>query len=224
MRRTNVAALAVALTGAVGCVPTVTHSPRIEPGPSAEMSIGFGGIGDTMPGWPPFGFPPASAGLAFGWRDTSLDAGLRFGAGLDIPFEFDLDAYAQIPSRLLLGFDGGVGVGALVPSPAATVPMPYAELGRIRGDRGPYAIVAYIHQRVDANRVFGPGAIRRDDGLSTTLAYQFSDGVVRARPFATLVFGHRYIKECMGKFSDCSSLATPHALFVGLSVERAFRR
>lgn len=189
------------------------------------MSVGFGGIGDTMPGWPPFALPPLSAGLAFGLRDTSLDAGLRFGAGLDSPFELELDAYVQLPSRLLLGLDGGVGVGALIPSLAATLPMPYAELGRIRGDRGPYAIVGYIHQRADTNRVFGPGAIRRDDGFATTLAYQLSDGgVIRARPFATLVFGHRYIKECMGRFSDCSSLAAPRALFVGLSVERLLRR
>ena len=188
------------------------------------MSVGFGGIGDTARGWPPFGFPPASAGGAFGWRDTSLNAGVRFGAGLSLPGEFDIDAYAQIPSRLLFGLDGGVGVSALVPSIAATAPTPYAELGRIRDDRGPYAIVAYIHQPADTNRVFGAGAIRRDDGVAATLAYQFSDGRLRGRPFATFVFGHRFIKECMGKFSDCSSLATPRALFVGLSVERSIRR
>ena len=187
-----------------------------------DMSIGLGGTGDTMPGWPPFAIPPATLGGAFGWRDSSLDSGLRFGAALAYP-GFDLDAYLQFPRRLLLGLDGAVGVSALVPSPAATAPMPYAELGRIRGDRGPYAIVAYIHQPLDTNRIFGPGAIRRDDGLATTLAYQWSDSVGRVRPFATLVFGHRFIKECMGKFSDCSSLAAPHALFVGLSVERPIR-
>jgi len=143
---------------------------------------------------------------------------------MSVFISFEADAYIQLPRRLLLGLDGGVGVSALWPSPAGTVPTPYAELGRVRSDRGPYAIVAYIHQTVDTNRVFGPGAIRRDDGLATTLAYQFSDGVIRARPFATLVFGHRFIKECMGKFSDCSSLATPRALFAGLSLERALRR
>jgi hypothetical protein len=165
-----------------------------------------------------------SAGAAFGWRDSSFDAGLRLGAGFNLPGEFDFDAYVQFPRRLLLGLDGGVGVSALVPSPAATSPMPYVDLGRIRDDRGPYVIVAYVHEPVDTNRIVGAGAIRRDDGLATTLAYQLSDGRVRARPFATLVFGHRFIKECMGRFSDCSSLAAPRALFVGLSVERSIHR
>jgi hypothetical protein len=136
----------------------------------------------------------------------------------------DRDAYVQIPRLLLLGLDGGVGVSALVPSPAATTPMPYADLGRIRNDRGPYAIVAYIHQRTDTNRVFGPGVIRRDDGLATTLAYQLSDGTRRARPFATLVLGRRFIKECMGRFSDCSALPPPRTLILGLSIERSIRR
>jgi hypothetical protein len=187
------------------------------------MSMGLGGTVDTTRGWPPFAIPPVTLGGAFGWRDTSLDAGVRFGAETSL-FEFEFDAYVQLPRRLLLGLDGGVGVEALVPAIAATVPMPYAELGRIRGDRGPYAIVGYVHQRADTNRIFGPGAIRRDDGLATTLAYQLSDGRVRARPFATLMLGHRYIKQCMGKFSDCSTLAAPRALFVGLSVERSLRR
>jgi len=189
-----------------------------------DVAVEFGGIGDTMPGWPPFVFPPSSDGLAYGWRDTSLDMGLRIGAGVSVFIAVEADVYLQLPRRLLLGLDGGVGVSALWPSPAGTVPMPYAELGRIRSERGPYAIIAYIHQRVDTNRVFGVGAIRRDDGLATTFAYQFSDGVMRARPFATAVFGHRYIKQCMGRFSDCSSLARPRALFVGLSLERPLRR
>jgi hypothetical protein len=188
-----------------------------------EMSVALSGPPDTMPGWPPFLLPPLSGAFAYGWRGDSTDVGLRFGAGAGGAFQLELDAYLQFPRRLLLGLDGGVGVGALLPSLAATAPMPYAELGRIRSDRGPYVILGYIHQPLDTNRVFGPGAIRRTDGWATTLAYQLSDGVIRARPFATVAVGHRYIKECMGKYSDCSSYAPPREVFVGLSLERSLR-
>src|SRR5215475_14905658 len=108
-RRTNVAVLVASLTCAIGCVPSVTHSPRVEPGPAMDVAVEFGGIVDTMPGWPPFVFPPSSDGLAYGWRDTSLDMGLRIGAGVSVFIAFEADVYLQLPRRLLLGLDGGVG-------------------------------------------------------------------------------------------------------------------
>src|SRR5215831_7149387 len=114
-RRTNVAALAVALTCVTGCVPSVTHGPRVEPGPSAEFSLGLNSPGRRADegGWPPFLFSPASTNLAYGVRDDSLDLGLRLAGGVSAMLQLEADAYAQLPRRILLGLDGGVGVAAI---------------------------------------------------------------------------------------------------------------
>jgi hypothetical protein len=223
MRRTNVAAIALALT--CGCVPAVTHAPRVEPGPSMELSAGVAGIPATRgtPGYSGFVPSPATIGGAYGWRNDSLDVGLRVGGGVNFIFALDLDAYLQLPRRALLGLDGGIGVGAVIPSIASTAPMPYLELGLVRSGRGPFAVVGYVHQSIDTSKVEGP-EIRHDDGLSATVACQFSDGRTRVRPYASALVGHRYPMQCMGKFSDCSAYARPFTMFIGLSLERVLRR
>ena len=221
MRRTNVAALAVALTYTVACVPSVTHGPRVEPGPSAELSVGLNSPSGRAPdegGWPPFGFPPFSGGLGYGLRDDSLDLGVRLSGGITMMLQLQSDVYAQLPRRALLGLDGGVGVAAIYPSLASAAPMPYAELGWVRSGNGPYAVVGYVHEAVDTNAVQGT-EVRHTDGWVTTLVYQFSHMNGRVRPFATVVFGRKYRLHCFGKFSDCSTFPPPRAFFAGVSIE-----
>jgi hypothetical protein len=137
--------------------------------------------------------------------------------------QLDADIYAQLPRRALLGLDGGVGVAALFPSLTSTLPMPYVELGRIRSGNGPYAVVGYVHEVVDTNKVEDPN-VRHADGWVATLVYQLSDRNARFRPFATVVIGRKYAVRCFGEGSDCSSLARPRAVFAGVSLEVGPRR
>jgi hypothetical protein len=210
----------VALTFAVGCVPSVTHGPRVEPGPSAEFSVGLQAPRNRANegGWPPFVFPPASGNIAYGLRDNSLDFGLRVAGGISAMLQFQADVYAQLPRRALLGLDGGVGVAAIAPSPANTAPMPYAEVGWIRAGNGPYAVAGYVHEIVDTNKAGAPEVLHAD-GWVGTLAYQFSHQQGRVRPFATAVIGRKYPMHCYGAGSDCSAFRPPRALFAGLSIE-----
>ena len=132
--------------------------------------------------------------------------------------QLQADIYAQLPRRALLGLDGGVGVAAITPSPARTLPMPYAELGWIRSGSGPYVAAGYVHELVDTSKVEGP-EVRHADGWVATLAYQFSHREGRIRPFATAVIGRKYELHCFGAGSDCSGFAPPRAFFAGLSIE-----
>jgi len=207
-----------------GCVPLVTHAPNIDPGPAFEVSAWLpASVRDTGPGYKPFLAPPVSMLLAYGWRDSLSDAALRVAAGVTSIFEFDLDAYAQLPHRALLGLDGGIGVSALVPSLASTFPMPYAELGFIRSRSGPYFVAGYIHQSNDTLAVEGPFTLHAD-GWQATIAYEIAGIGGSVRPFVTTMIGHRYSLHCAGKFSDCSGYPRARTLILGVDLEAFPRR
>ena len=222
MGRTNVAVLgaALALMSSAGCVPAVTHSPRVDAGAAMEFAAALpASARQNTPGFPSLVLPPSSIMVAGGWRSDATDFAARFAAGVSSPFELDLDAYVQLPRHALLGLDGGVGIVALAPSFASTAPMPYAELGFIRSGSGPYLVAGYFHQPIDTNAVEGPEVLHAD-GWEATLAYQFTSGNHSMRPFATALIGRRYALHCFGKASDCSTYAPPRALFIGMSLER----
>jgi hypothetical protein len=191
----------------------------VDPGASLEFSVAYPGhIRDTTTGFPPFVLPAGSVLLAYGWRDSSTDAALRVSGGLSSVFQLTLDAYAQLPRWALLGLDAGVGVTSLMPSLAASTPMPYAELGWVRSGSGPYVIAGYVHESIDTLKVEGPEVLHAD-GWEATAAYQVGVRGGYWRPFATAIIGHRYTLHCAGKFSDCSGYPRPMAFFVGIELE-----
>lgn len=215
--RADLAALVLVPLLTAGCVPSVTHSPRVDPGLSGSIDIGLPELGRQSN--VPFVFSPANAQLAYGWRDDSTGAGLRVAAGVGSILQLDGDAYVELPRRALGGLDGGIGVAGLWPSLRGATPMPYVDVGVLRSGSGPYLTLGYVHETVDTTRVEDP-LVLHADGWQTTVAYQVRSGSLALRPFVASVIGKHFSESCAGKSFSCAGRPRPWAVLIGLSVEQ----
>lgn len=212
---------ALLLGTTTACVPAVVHGPRVDPGPSVGISAAV----TTSPPRDysnPYSLGPFGVDVGYGLSGDGWSPALRVGAQLNLlPPRFDPDAYVQLPSKMLLGMDGGIGiVGATIGEPTSR--MPYAQLGAVGADRaGFYVMQGYLREDPERHPAT---ALIGDDAWVTTIAYQRARDPVVWRLFATGVFGRPLGAVCSGGLGDCRRFRRPQAFFLGGAWELQTRR
>ena len=174
------------LVAGQGCMPAVMHSPRIDPGLTTGYVASYtagprttrGDMGGVA-----YAYGPVGVNFGYGWTSEKTEGlGVRLGLHVPVPFVVaaKADLYAQLPTRALLGLDGGVGVTSI---PIAQITMPYAQLGILRGDgSGLHATYGFMigPDPSDANPS-GNGAGADVPGIT----YQVVNGRTTTRFFVT---------------------------------------
>src|SRR5581483_4619435 len=138
-RRAPVRALGLTLLAAAGgCMPLVTHSPRIVDGQQVRFSAVYTPVlrRDSVAGTPLMAFPALSLESGSAASDTTF--GILAGLSV-LGLAVQPDLYTQLPRRVLGGLDGGVGVTGTVSVPGpvddrASAISPYLQLGSIGRD------------------------------------------------------------------------------------------
>jgi len=210
---------ALLLLGAAACVPAVAHGPRVEPGFSFGASASVLARAKHQTSYAnPFVLGPLGLDLGYGWSGTETTPGVRLGAEMLFPLlPFDPDVYVQLPSKMLLGAQGGIGIAA-TEFPIAGL-MPYAQYGVVGSNRtGFYATQGYLHQG-RAERIGFSLPAAHDDAWVSTVAYQWERGLPVWRVFATGVFGRRFSDNCGDVGVSCRSLPRPWSLMLGGAFE-----
>lgn len=135
-RGTALAPLLLALLAAAGgCLPVVTHGPRVEPGLEAGLVLGWGwGSGLETPAVPNTGYtfavgPPWGAYARYGFTPEQFDIARAFHVGAFVPVmaavpHTELDLYVEATAR---GSPHAAGAGVLASLDHVT---PYVQYGR----------------------------------------------------------------------------------------------
>ena len=213
----------VATIGLSGCVPAVTHAPRIEPGLSLGTSLSVAFVPQYENSHTPFGVGPDGVDIGAGFTTGTGGAGILFSGELGL-VRFDPDVYVQVPRRYLFDLDGGLGFAATFSSPPHGQ-MPYVQLGKLgsEGD-GPYVMLGYLRQSDLGESHY----VLRANGWTATLAYQGHDTHGRLdtrfrwRAFVTGILGRPFRPGC-GLDPDCTLAPKPWAVLVGWSFDRNTR-
>jgi hypothetical protein len=216
-RRQRLAALpgTLLLVVANGCIPAVMHAPRIDPGLThgyvASYTAGPRKTRGDMGGIA-YAYGPVGVNFGYGWKSEKTEGlGMRLGLHVPVPFVVAAqpDLYVQLPTRLLMGLDGGVGVTLV---PINETAMPYAQLGALSDDgSGFFATYGFlIGPDPSSANPSGPHPGADVPGI----AYQAVNGRTTTRFFVTAAIARE--RRCAAGI-DCSrpddwSVATGVAL------------
>lgn len=203
-RVSSMLALAAGLTLLLtqACIPAVLHSPRIDGGLTAGVAASYtSGPKRTRADWGDiaYAYGPLGLNAGYGWTSDRIE-GLGVRLGVNVPLLVALtqpDLYVQLPRRVLIGLDGGVGV-TLVPGNG--IVMPYAQLGALRaGGSGIYATYGFISGS-DASDVVLSG----ESGAAAVpgIAFQKVNGRTTTRAFVIAIIARD--RRCSEGVTDCA--------------------
>jgi hypothetical protein len=150
----------VGLVSVTGCVPLISHPPKVERGFRSTASYEFSAV--QRPRTWSDSVPPLNLGVgfavrtAYGFRDPVSDDGLGVELGLEAGLHGLLaDLYAQAPTRWTAAVDAGVGIAGAAGVHSGVIT--YAQLGH-RFRRLGYVYtsqgISWLRHPLDAERPF----------------------------------------------------------------------
>ena len=204
---------------AQGCIPAVMHGPRIDPGFSWGMAGSYTAVPRLTRGdWGgiAYAYGPVGLNAGYGWTSDQTD-GLGVRIGLHAPVlvvAAQPDLYVQLPKRVSLGLDAGVGVTAI---PANTSVMPYGQIGFLNAaGSGLYATYGYLFGPDPSSANYsGHGGGAYVPGI----AFQNVSGLTTNRVFVTAAIAR--VRTCPDGVSGCPR-RDDWSVATGLALE--FRR
>lgn len=207
----------------LACMPAVMHGPRIDGGlttglvasHTAGPRVTRGDYGDM-----PYAFGPVGVNVGYGWTSDRYESlGVRLGLHVPVPLVIGAqpDIYVQLPRRIVLGLDAGVGVASI---PANESVIPYAQLGVLRASgSGLFATYGLMigPDPSDAN-YSGRGAGAHVPGM----AFQRVNGRTTTRLFVMAEIARKH-SQCLGPSSVCGR-RDDWAIASGMALEFQHRR